>query len=92
MTSDKLDELPPERADLFAALLREPALSCAFPSMETQRQDGVIVQRSRRPDGSSVLNLFNTRHEPAERADGTLAPHASRLQTEPGDPLEPLTG
>jgi alpha-galactosidase len=92
MTSDKLDELPPERADLFAALLREPALSCAFPAMETQRQDGVIVQRSRRPDGSSVLNLFNTRGEPAERANGTLSPYASRLLTEPGDPLEPLTG
>jgi alpha-galactosidase len=87
MTSDKLDELPPDRAELFAALLREPRLACGFPEMERHHLDGVIVQRAGRPDGSSLLNLFNTRDTPARRGSVELAPYASRLLAERGDPL-----
>ena len=91
MTSDKLDELPPDRAELFAALLRETRLGCAFPEMERQHLDGVVVQRASRPDGSAVLNLFNTRDTPARRGPVALEPFASRLLAAPGDPLESMT-
>ncbi|RAK58938.1 hypothetical protein DJ021_03540 [Phenylobacterium hankyongense] len=90
MTSDKLDELRPDRAELLAALLREPRLACEFPEMATHHRDGVIVQRSARPDGSSVTNLFNSRGKPAGRGATDLAPYASRLLAEPGDPLARL--
>src|SRR5204863_8152355 len=87
MTSDKLDELSPERAELFAALLREPALTCAFPEMSAASPDGVIRQQARRPDGTSVVNLFNTRSVPHRRAGVDLPPYASRLLLASGDPL-----
>jgi len=90
MTSDKLDELSPARAELFAALLREPRLTCEFPELATQRVDGVIVQHAQRPDGSGLVNLFNTRDAPARRGAVTLPPHASRLVAEAGDPLAAL--
>ena len=85
MTSDKLDELPPERARLFAALLRESRLTCEFPRLGAN-DGGPIVQRARREDGSAVCNLFNTRAS----SSAELAPYASRLTVEqPGDPLAP---
>jgi alpha-galactosidase len=87
MTSDKLDELSPERAALFAALLRERTLASSFPELETQRRDGVIVQQVRRPDGTGLVNLFNTRGTAANRADVTLAPYASHQLASPDDPL-----
>jgi alpha-galactosidase len=92
MTSDKLDELSPGRAELFAALLREPRLACAFPQMARRDEDGVIVQRARRPDGSAVTNLFNTRGQVAGRGDVRLPPFASRLDLAAGDPLGALQG
>ncbi len=88
MTSDKLDELPPERAALFAALLREPALACDFPALEGHAADGVIVQQARRPNGSTVTNLFNTRAQPNTKDGVRLGPYESRLLLAPGDPLE----
>jgi len=90
MTSDKLDELSPERAELFAALLREPQLTSAFPQLETQHRDGVIVQQVRRPDGTGMTNLFNTRGTEAQAGNVALAPHASRLLGPPDDPLARL--
>jgi len=57
MTSDKLDELPEERADLFASLLAQPDLKCDFP--EIGRPDGLIVQRVKRQDGTAGYNIFN---------------------------------
>ncbi len=59
MTSDKLDELRPQRAELFAALLAERELYCEFPSLGAS-DSAMIVQRATRPDGSFFLNLFNT--------------------------------
>lgn len=79
MSSDKLDELSPARADLFATLLREPSLACSFPEMERHAATGVIVQEARRPDGTVIRNLFNTRGEPATYDGEVLAPFASRV-------------
>jgi alpha-galactosidase len=90
MTSDKLDELSPERAELLATLLREPALRCEFPEMAKHSTTGVLVQRVQRPDGSSALNLFNTRGEPAEYDGHRLAPYSSKLVALSTDPLARL--
>ena len=86
MTSDQLDEVPEERAELFARLLRERRLTCRFPQLGSPGK--TIVQESIRPDGSVLLNLFNAGDE-AERIEpdavnGLLAPimlppHASHL-------------
>ena len=87
MTSDKLDELTEERAALFAALLREPHLQCEFPNLGSQ-DERLIRQRSRRPDGSEILNLFNSSDTPAAAgAGGQLPPFASRLTTSDPDDL-----
>ena len=72
MSSDKLDELSPARAELFAGLLREPALACEFPEMGRHAATGVIVQRATRPDGAGVTNLFNTRGEATTYAGQVL--------------------
>jgi alpha-galactosidase len=87
MTSDKLDELSPQRAELFAALLRERRLTSTFPELATQHRDGVIVQHVQRPAGSGLVNQFNTRGMEASTAEGVLPPYASRLLTAPDDPL-----
>ena len=87
MTSDKLDEVPRERAELFARLLREPQLACRFPELGRQASK-TIVQEAARPDGSSLVNLFNAGHDEEWLAAGatsglpapiTLPPHASHL-------------
>jgi alpha-galactosidase len=85
MTSDKLDEIPPERAKLFAKLLKHRAVECEFPQLD--RQDGLIVQQAR-IDGTTRLNLFNTTNEVADFLCGdggrtiAVAPHASVLLRE----------
>ena len=84
MTSDKLDEVPDERAALFASLLRQDSLRCDFP--EIGRTDGLIIQRVRQQDGTVRCNLFNptdhaTIFEPLNAANCPspveLAAHAS---------------
>ncbi|MBV8686619.1 MAG: alpha-galactosidase [Alphaproteobacteria bacterium] len=89
MTSDRLDALPPGREALFAALLREGRLSASFP--ELGRDTLPIVQRVRREDGTSLVNLFNPTAQPVEAGPGgALAPFASRLLVDdPADPLRP---
>ena len=103
MTSDKLDEVPSERAELFARLLRERELACRFPELGRPGSK-IIVQEAARPDGSFLVNLFNAGDE-AERVEAgavgglpapiTLPPHASHLlevppasRTTPGRPGE----
>lgn len=79
MTSDKLDELPVERAELFAALLRERKLGCEFPELGSDNEQ-LIVQRSCRPDVSSILNLFNPTGSPAAlKGGGHIQPYTSEL-------------
>jgi alpha-galactosidase len=87
MTSDKLDELSPQRAALFAALLREPSLRAGFPQLTGHAASGVIVQDAVRPDGSAVRNLFNTRATPAIFEDAQLSPYHSHLLAADRDPL-----
>ena len=80
MTSDKLDEIPIERADLFAQLLSLHDIRCDFPELGNAN-GGLILQRVTRADGTSLLNLFNPTDAPIEwdNEDGTIeiAPHAS---------------
>ncbi|MDB5456139.1 MAG: alpha-galactosidase [Caulobacter sp.] len=87
MTSDKLDELSPPRAALLAALLRQTDLTCAFPQLADQHQDGVITQKVSWPDGRSATNLFNTRGGEARRDGFVLPPYGSRLIGGPDDLL-----
>jgi alpha-galactosidase len=81
MTSDKLDEVPPDRAELFASFLRETELRCEFPELGSSQ--AVIVQRATRRDGTSILNLFNVSDHTGrvERRDEMIEvpPHGSRL-------------
>ena len=72
MTSDKLDELPPERATLFADLLRRPVTACDFPGLGTDAP--VVVQRIR--DGARVIatNRFNPTDRPGVADNGTPVP------------------
>lgn len=51
MTSDKLDELSPARAALFADLLRDDVTGCDFPSLG--HPTSTLLQRVRRADGTS---------------------------------------
>ena len=83
----KVDEVPVDRAELFASLLKERSLKCSFPELG-RVAEGPIVQHSARPDGTVLLNLFNAgdsaiRLEPAQLAQLDepieLAPHKSRL-------------
>lgn len=50
MTSDKLDELSPGRAILFAELLRDAVAGCDFPDLGGHA--ATVLQRVRRTDGS----------------------------------------
>ena len=73
MTSDKLDELPPERARLFAELLSAGIAGCEFPDLG--RDTPLVRQVAHRADGSTIVNRFNL--TPTD-VDG-LPPFASQL-------------
>jgi alpha-galactosidase len=90
MTSDKLDELSPSRAALFADLLRQSSLRCSFPRMAEHADTGVVVQQVLAADGAVARNLFNTRGVEAVYAGVTLPPYGSRLQAPLGHPLAEL--
>ncbi|HEY0637828.1 MAG TPA: glycoside hydrolase family 36 protein [Pseudonocardiaceae bacterium] len=66
MTSDQLDEVPPERRALFASLLSGAVLPCDFPLLGGE-PDPVLLQRVRRPDGTVVVTALNTGEEPVDR-------------------------
>jgi len=104
MTSDKLDEVPRERAELFARLLRERRLTCYFPELGIQ-EGKTIIQEAARPDGSMIVNLFNAGDDEERLAAGAvsglpapivLPPHASHLlELAPGSrtiPSQSATG
>ena len=81
MTSDKLDEIPPAHAELFAALLRESRLDCRFGELGSN--EPVIVQLARRADGSTIMNWFNggdvARTIATSDGEVRLLPHASKF-------------
>jgi hypothetical protein len=98
MTSDQLDEVPEERRALFAELAQESEVKpCDFPLLGLADRDPVLIQRRRRADGSTWVNVVNTGDEPAERLVTwvvagcaprvdvrALDPAASTLRTEEG--------
>ncbi len=57
MTSDKLDEIPDERLELFKRLADLENASCDFPLLG-KGQDDVIVQIRRNPQHEEVEHLF----------------------------------
>jgi alpha-galactosidase len=76
MTSDKLDALGPDRATLFAALLRAEIDGCSFPA--TGADAHLIVQEVQRNGRRVATNIFNPSAEPQAVADGKmLAPFES---------------
>ena len=81
MTSDKLDEIPPAHAELFAALLRESRLDCRFGELGSN--EPMIVQLARRADGSTIMNWFNggdvARTIATSDGEVRLLPHASKF-------------
>jgi alpha-galactosidase len=74
MTSDRLDELSPARAALFAELLHTPVGGCAFPGLG--RPSDLLIQQAARGDGPLLRHEMNLGAEPL---DG-LAPFASRVR------------
>jgi alpha-galactosidase len=86
MTSDKLDEIPAQRAELFARLLSDPNLKCEFPQLG-HSVGGLVVQRAASGDGTTLLNLFNTSDETighvldehGPKRAITIPPHVSQL-------------
>ena len=77
MTSDKLDELPEDRAVMFERLLKLQVAGCSFPNLG--EQTGLIEQVVEIADGS-FRNIFNVGdREAAVAGVSTLAPHSSLL-------------
>ena len=89
MTSDQLDEVCAERRELFARLAGDGKVRpCSFPQLG--HADSVLVQQVLQPDGSVLINLFNTGDAAADRVVPggparamrvSLAPHEARLLT-----------
>lgn len=52
MTSDKLDEVPPQRAELFALLSRIEIAQCRFPAIGNG--DHTIIQHTQLADGNII--------------------------------------
>jgi alpha-galactosidase len=75
MTSDKLDELSPERSRLFADLLTAGIIGCDFPDLGSETP--VVRQVARRADGSRIASRFNL--APTE-VDG-LPPFTTEIDT-----------
>jgi alpha-galactosidase len=78
MTSDKLDELPDERAELFERLLKLEVTGCRFPNLGDHAV--VIEQVVELADGASFRNIFNTSNlKAAVPGLGELSGHRSLL-------------
>jgi alpha-galactosidase len=76
MTSDKLDEIPRERADLLERLLTLDLRGCNFPALGTT--GSVVEQAVRLGGGESFKHFFNIGDEEASMPGaGRIAPHAS---------------
>jgi alpha-galactosidase len=75
MTSDKLDALPPDRADLFERLLKSPVSHCDFPDLGSP--SSLIRQVVQMAGGESFANLFNAGDVPVSIDDQVIAAHGS---------------
>jgi hypothetical protein len=76
MTSDKLDELSPNRIDLFREFLQKQKMVCDFPLLGKTYEfsetghDPIIVQRQHpisNPNQDNLLFIFNTGEERVKR-------------------------
>jgi alpha-galactosidase len=84
MTSDKLDEIPTARADLFAELLSIGPLRCDFPELGRPKYD-LVLQKAVLKEGGTFTNLFNPSGadvfveygEDGETQRAHIGPHAS---------------
>ena len=77
MTSDKLDELPEERAALFESLLKLQVTRCSFPKLG--EPTAVIEQVVELADGS-FQNIFNASDRKAVLSGvGEVSAHSSLL-------------
>lgn len=74
MTSDKLDELSPARAELFAELLRAPVAGCRYPGLGHAARP--LVQQVVRDDGTVFAHELNLTAD----AIGDLPPFGSRVR------------
>lgn len=72
MTSDTLDELPPQRAALFADLLRSRVTACEFPLLG--HEGAVVEQRLCNEDGVLETNYFNPTDATGRAGDDLLVP------------------
>jgi len=72
MTSDTLDRLPPQRAALFADLLRSRVTACEFPLLG--HEGAVVEQRLCKEDGVFETNYFNPTDATARAGDDLLVP------------------
>lgn len=57
MTSDKLDDLRPDRAAMFVEIMRTPVTGCDFPELGKNTQ--IVVQRVRSDDATIAVNRFD---------------------------------
>jgi alpha-galactosidase len=74
MTSDKLDELAPARAQLFAELLRGSVTGCRYPSLGHEARP--LVQQVVRADGTVFSHALNLTADPLDE----LPPFGSRVR------------
>lgn len=74
MTSDKLDELSPARATLFAELLATRVAGCAFPGLGHAAP--TLLQRVMQPDGACFDHVLNLTADPV----GALAAFSSEVR------------
>jgi alpha-galactosidase len=73
MTSDTLDALPRERAELFADLLRAPITGCRYPGLGGDEVP--LVQEVQLADGATLRHAINLSSTPV----GDLPPFGSSL-------------
>jgi alpha-galactosidase len=77
MTSDKLDALTADRADLFELLLNMPVTGCDFPKLG--HESGLVRQIAHLAGGRSITHLFNVGDAPVIAEGVAIPPHASQL-------------
>ncbi len=79
MTSDKLDELPTERAELFSTLLRADVDRCSFPS--AGQLSGPLIQEVQREGLPVASSVFNPGATPLHLPGGAmLGPFETRTE------------
>ncbi len=84
MTSDTLDRLPDDRADLFVGLLRHPVTHCNFTDLGSDRT--VVTQMVRSGGQQLAVHRFNPIDSPTLDPDGTMVPPHKLIATSRSSP------